>query len=124
MLKIWVSFFVILVSLSSMAQSKSEGFTAYVAAGENLRPFSVRIGYGEWEVGQLNGYYGFDKVFHMNDQFYSSFGFALTTTVGIYGGVGWKTRLWIIPFRLEFASIMDAKALAQSGGLIGVTYGF
>ncbi len=108
----------------SSSQSKGDGFTAYAALGENLRPFSFRLGYANWEVGQLNGLYGFNKIFHLDDRYYSGFGFALTTTVGFYGAVGIKAKLWFIPIRCELAAIMDAKALTQSGALIGVTYGF
>lgn len=110
--------------LSFGAKGQPGGFSAYAALGENLRPFSFRLGYNDWEVGQLNGLYGFNKALHLNDKYYSAVGFALTTTVGFYGALGYKKKLWVIPFRFELASIMDIKGLTQSGALIGVTYGF
>lgn len=113
-----------LVFFLSLSEARGDGFTAYAALGENLRPFSFRVGYDDWEVGMLNSFYGFNKVFHLNDRFYSGFGFAMATTLGFYSAVGVKGRLWFIPIRCELASIMDGKALTQSGALVGVSYGF
>lgn len=109
--------------LSPKAQA-GDGFSGYLALGENLRPFSFRLGYSDWELGQLNGLYGFNKVFHLNERYYSALGFTVSTTLGFYSALGIKAKLWVIPFRFELAAIMDAKALTQSGALIGVTYGF
>lgn len=116
--------FILFISCTTLAKPQGRGFTAYAALGENLRPFSFRLGYDDWEAGQLNGFYGFNKVFHLNDTFYSGFGFAMTTTMGFYGAIGLKTKLWFIPIRCELASIMDVKAQTQSGALVGVSYGF
>jgi hypothetical protein len=112
------------LAVPSFAKSNSDGFTAYAAVGENLRPFSFRVGYGGWEIGQLNGMYGFDKVFHMNERFYAAMGFAYASSVGVYGAIGVKAHLWFIPIRCELASIIDVNGLNQSGALLGVTYGF
>lgn len=118
-----LALFIFMSSHSALA--KADGFSAYAALGENLRPFSFRVGYNDWEFGMLNGYFGFDKVFHLNESYYSAFGFAVSSTSpGVYGGIGWKTSLWFIPIRCELAAIMDVKGLTQSGALIGVTYGF
>lgn len=96
----------------------------YAALGTNFSPASFRIGSGDWELGMLNNYYGFDKIFDFGSRFYSGFGFVYTSYLGFYGSMGLKFDVWIIPFRAELAAIIDTKAQGYASGLIGVTYGF
>lgn len=115
------SFFVI-----TQAFAKRDGVNAYVAMGITYTPSSFRIGYKDWEFGLLNQVIGFDKIFDIDKNFYSNLGFVYTSAKqpGVFTSMGWKTNLWIIPFRSELAAYMDFAGNGYASGLIGVSYGF
>jgi hypothetical protein len=113
-----------LIALQSPA--KRDGFTAYVAMGITYTPSSFRIGYKDWELGMLNQAFGINKIFDINDSFYSSLGVVNTPPgqPGAFSAMGWRTHLWFIPIRMELAAYMDFRGTGYASGLIGVSYGF
>ena len=110
----------------TQASAKPDSVHAYVAMGITYTPKSFRIGYKDWEVGMLNQAIGFDKIFDIDSNFYSNLGFVYAPSgqPGVFTSMGWKAKLWIIPFRSELAAYMDFAGNGYASGLIGVTYGF
>jgi hypothetical protein len=112
------------LALPYQARADRDGFHAYGAFGVNYSFSSARIGYKDWEIGQINRVVGFDKIFSFGSRYYSTIGLVYTGNLGLYSGMGLKFDLWFIPIRCELAAYMDAKASTQANALIGVTYGF
>ena len=108
------------------ASAKRDGFNAYAAMGITYTPSSFRVGYNDWEIGMLNQVYGFDKIFDINQNFYSTFGIVATHAgqPGVFASMGWKVDLWFIPLRSELAAYMDFRGNSFATGLIGLCYGF
>jgi hypothetical protein len=108
------------------AASSERGFHTFIAVSQNLRwPGSLRIGWRDWEVGQITSYsVGVNKVFDMNDRSYAALGLIVASTAGVYGGIGFKFSWAGFGLRGELTSIFDASGFSQGLGLLGVTYGF
>lgn len=118
-----ILFFIFLLNIN-LAQAKRDGFHAYAAYGINYSPASFRLGYQDWEAGLLNRVLGFNKIFDVGSSYYTSFGFVLTDSAGVYSGVGAKFNLWFIPMRAELSAYFTGQSTGFASGLIGVTYGF
>ncbi|MBK9324330.1 MAG: hypothetical protein IPM97_15505 [Bdellovibrionaceae bacterium] len=118
--------FLVTTLLITQASAKRDGVHAYVAMGITYTPSSFRVGYMDWEFGMLNRVFGFDKIFDIDNNFYSNLGFVYTPgrQPGVFTSMGWKAKLWVIPFRSELAAYMDFTGNGYASGLIGVSYGF
>lgn len=101
-------------------------FTALAAFGTNYKfPGSVRVGWADWEVGMLTPtFYGFSKVFDINDFSYTAFGLGVSSTFGFYGGIGVHYSWWKIGVRGELTATMDVNAFTQATGIVGLAWGF
>jgi hypothetical protein len=108
------------------------GWSALYALGNNLKPNgSLRVGYNDWEFGQLNSWaYGAAKNFYFSDSYYTSFGFALMpsqagTTLGLVAGMGanWDIS-WGFSLRLEISANANTNANLFQQGILGIGYDF
>lgn len=101
----------------------------YIGAGPNYSfPGTLRVGYKEWEGGQLiNGAYGVQKRFFLQKHSYVSFGptlVAITPQIGFgfSGSVGFDLLLgWGIGFRGEAVGIADHNGYLSARGVLGVS---
>jgi hypothetical protein len=125
----WPLLFSLLFSLlfcPMVAQAKQRDFHALAAFSTNFSfPGSIRVGWGQWELGRLTPFaYGFDKIFDLTDHTYTSFGFAASSNLGLYGGVGFSYSWYGFGIRGELTTVFDASGFSQGLGILGVTYGF
>ena len=111
---------------SPRVEAKQRDFHALAAFSTTFTfPGSVRVGWGEWELGKLTpASYGFDKIFDFNDHTYSSFGFAYSNNIGLYGGVGFSYSWYGIGIRGELTTVFDVSGFSQGVGVLGGSYGF
>lgn len=121
----YLLFFIIAFRITQ-ALGKPDGFHAYAAMGITYTPSSLRAGFHDWELGILNQVFGFDKIFDINKNSYSGFGFVVTHAgqPGVFASMGWHGDLWFIPMRSELAAYMDFHGNSYATGLIGLSYGF
>jgi hypothetical protein len=111
---------------SPVAHAKDRNFHALAAFSTNFSfPGSIRVGWGDWELGRLTPFsYGFDKIFDFNDYTYSTFGFGLSSNIGLYGGAGFCVSVFRVGIRGELTTFFDANGFSQGLGILGFSYGF
>ncbi len=129
----WVLLIALLISpltplLTPVAEAKQRELHALAAFSTNFSfPGSIRLGWGEWELGKLTPFsYGFDKIFDFTDHTYAAFGFAYSSNIGMYGGVGFSYSWYSIGIgiRGELTTVFDFSGFSQGLGILGGSYGF
>jgi hypothetical protein len=114
------------------ATSQRSGWSVLYALGNNLKMNgSIRIGYNQWEFGQLNPWaYGAAKSYYFSKSYYTSLGLALMPTIsgasaGFVASLGANWELfWSIYLRLEISENANFNANIYEQGILGLGYAF
>ncbi len=129
--------FVLLIGFSKQAfaasrASANSGFNSFLGAANNfVFPGTIRVGWGDWEFGMLSpSFVGFDKVFSLGANTYSSFGIGgnadgYKAGVGIQIGAGFHYEIiWGVGLRGEVMAKSISNGAGIAHGLLGLSYGF
>jgi hypothetical protein len=125
--------FLCLVTWSSTALArKPQDFFGYIGAGNNfVIPGSIRLGWDDWEVGQIEATsYGIGKRFFFKESAYSEFGLSATGIIkyyypGFFASMGFDTHLfWIVGLRGEIIGVVAYNGYLTCKATLGLSLDF
>jgi len=118
--------FFLAVFVFSSVQVRASELHATIGAAPNYAGLgALRLGYGEWEVGQLTRVsYGIDRLFKAGESTYTSLGLGLTFNgAAVFASIGFNYAFFLnFGLRGELTVVQDVAGFGEGIGMLGVSW--